>query len=441
MSNFRYVLKLIWVFLVKFRIILLLGILAGFGFFFMASHLGPAFLGKSNEMIGVVGRFGLDSLPANILGLVSEGLTRVEPDGTLKPGLASSWETNDKGKTWIFHLDQNKSWQDGKKIVSPDLHFSFSDVTVEKPDVKTIVFKVQSPFAPFPTVVSKPLFKKGLLGNGAYKVNKITVSTGNVEKIVMTDKDKNRKTFYFYPTEDRAKLALKLGQISSLFEIFNPEPFNRWQTVKVLATTDFGKYAAVFFNTQKGQLTANKSLRQALAYAINKEAFGQTRALGPISPDSWAYNPQVKPYSYAPLKAKELIESLSKEEKEKLTLKLSTVPLLVNVAEKIARDWGAVGVKTSVQASSGVPEVFDAFLAIFDIPKDPDQYALWHSNQNITNITNYANPRIDKLLEDGRTQIEQTARQKIYLDFQRFLLEDAPVVFLYHPTLYTVFRN
>jgi len=132
---------------------------------------------------------------------------------------------------------------------------------------------------------------------------------------------------------------------------------------------------------------------------------------------------------------------LSKEEKEKLTLKLSTVPLLVNVAEKIARDWGAVGVKTSVQASSGVPEVFDAFLAIFDIPKDPDQYALWHSNQNITNITNYANPRIDKLLEDGRTQIEQTARQKIYLDFQRFLLEDAPVVFLYHPTLYTVFRN
>lgn len=441
MFNLRYVIKLIWVFLVRFRVILLLGVCAGIGFFLLAARFGPVFLARSNEHIGVVGRFGLDNLPRPILNIVSQGLTQVESDGTLKPGLASTWETNDKGKTWIFRLDQNKVWQDGKKISSQDLHFSFSDVVVEKPDIKTVVFKIQSPFAPFPTVVSSPLFKKGLLGNGDFKVNKITVWSGNVEKIAMSDKQKNVKTFYFFPTEDRAKLALKMGQISTLIEIFNPEPFNGWRTVKVAGSTDFSKYAAVFFNTQKGQLTANKSLRQALSYAINKDGLDQTRALGPISPDSWAFNPQVKPYSYSPAKAKELIEGLSKEERGKLSLKLSTTPLLINVAEKIARDWRAIGVKTSVQATSGVPETFDAFLAIFDIPQDPDQYALWHSNQDVTNLANYSNPRIDKLLEDGRTQIDQASRQKIYLDFQRFLLEDAPAAFLYHPTLYTISRR
>lgn len=441
MSNFPYILKLVWAFLVRFRVILLSGILVGIGFFFFVNRLGPIFLGNGNERIGMVGRFSPDNLPDHILNLVSEGLTRVNPNGTLRRGIASSWETNDKGKTWIFHLDGNKVWQDGKKILNSDLRFSFSDVAVERPDSKTIVFKLISPFAPFPAIVAVPLFKKGLLGNGDYKVNKVTVSAGYVEKIVMSDKNNNRKTFYFYPTEDRAKLAMKLGQISVLFEIFSPEPFNRWSTVKIADKPDFGKYAAVFFNTQKGQPTSNKSLRQALAYAIDKEVLSQTRALGPISPDSWAFNPQVKPYNFSPAKAKELIADLPKEEKEKPVLKLSTAPLLLEVAEKIAKDWEAIGVKTAVQVSSGVPETFDVFLAIFDTPSDPDQYALWHSNQDLTNIANYSNPRIDKLLEDGRTQIDPEERKKIYLDFQRFLLEDSPAVFLYHPVLYIISRK
>ena len=48
-----------------------------------------------------------------------------------------------------------------------------------------------------------------------------------------------------------------------------------------------------------------------------------------------------------------------------------------------------------------------------------------HSNQTATNISNYQNPRIDKLLEDGRAELTLVERSKIYLDFQRFLLEDS----------------
>ncbi len=32
-------------------------------------------------------------------------------------------------------------------------------------------------------------------------------------------------------------------------------------------------------------------------------------------------------------------------------------------------------------------------------------------------------------------------REKIYLDFQRFLVEDAPAAFLFHPTFYTISRK
>ena len=80
-------------------------------------------------------------------------------------------------------------------------------------------------------------------------------------------------------------------------------------------------------------------------------------------------------------------------------------------------------------------------MATVDIPKDPDQYSLWHSTQTSTNVSRLANPRIDKLLEDGRIELDQETRKKIYLDFQRFLVEEVPAVFLYHPEYYTIKRK
>jgi peptide/nickel transport system substrate-binding protein len=80
-------------------------------------------------------------------------------------------------------------------------------------------------------------------------------------------------------------------------------------------------------------------------------------------------------------------------------------------------------------------------LAILDTPDDPDQYSIWHSTQEATNITHYENPRIDKLLEDGRSEIDLASRRRIYLDFQRFLVEDSPAAFLYYPATYTVSRR
>jgi ABC-type transport system substrate-binding protein len=126
---------------------------------------------------------------------------------------------------------------------------------------------------------------------------------------------------------------------------------------------------------------------------------------------------------------------------EKISINLSTAPILLDKAEAIADDWRAAGVEVNLNVISNIPSDYQAFLAIFDIPDDPDQYSIWHSTQTSTNITNYQNPRIDKLLEDGRSEIDSIARKKIYLDFQRFLVEDSPAAFLYYPTTYSVSRK
>ena len=125
---------------------------------------------------------------------------------------------------------------------------------------------------------------------------------------------------------------------------------------------------------------------------------------------------------------------------ESASLTLSTFAEFVPLAEKIAKDWTDLGITTRVKVESGIPQSYQALLAAQDIPLDPDQYPLWHSTQTQTNITRYGNPKIDKLLEDGRKEIDMENRKKIYYDFQRYLVEDVPAIFLFHPTSYRVWR-
>jgi peptide/nickel transport system substrate-binding protein len=97
-------------------------------------------------------------------------------------------------------------------------------------------------------------------------------------------------------------------------------------------------------------------------------------------------------------------------------------------------------VQTTIETTDSIPTTFQLFLGDFTVPKDPDQYVLWHSDQ-VDNITHYKSLRIDKLLEDGRKTVNVSDRQQIYNDFQKYLVDDAPAAFLYFPYEYTITRK
>ena len=447
MRKIRYWIRFLHAFLTKFKFIFLGGIIVGVLFFTVVPKITGLFLPFTRgDSVGYVGRYSPDELPLSILVEVSSGLTRLTDKNEIAPALAESWETLEEGKVWIFRLGDYK-WQDGTGVVAKDINYSFSDVTSEIIDEKTVKFVLKDPFSPFPSVMIKPVFKKGFLGTGVWKVSKITLASGGrfVESLKLINTQTLQvKTYRFYPTEETARTAFKLGEVGQLRDIVETREIKDWKTVDMTEHSRSDLYVAVFINNQDLDLT-DKSLRQALAYAIDKDAFGKKRAIGPISPNSWAFNPQVKQYSYNPARARELLKSLPKEQKEKLTIKLVTTPTLLSIADKIKADWEAVGIKTQVQVSNSPPGDFQTMLAIQEIPPDPDQYSFWHSTQSSSNITNYRNSkesqRIDKLLEEGRTTLDQESRKQIYIDFQRFLVEDSPIIFLYHPTTYTVVKK
>lgn len=439
MPSIKYFIKLIFAYIKRFRELIIASSLLGVLLFFLIRFATPFFFDKSVERIGITGRFHTDQLPPEILGLISNGLTSLSENYTVEPDLAGSWETPDKGKTWTFRLKEDVSWQDGEKVTSDSIVYEFSDVEIQTPDERTITFSLKEPFVPFPTVLARPTFRQGLLGTGEWEVEKITVVSNFVQELVLVNDEKDKIIYKFYPTSERTKLAYKLGEVDKLQETLDPTPFNEWQNTQLTQVINENQVVTIFFNT-KDQYLSEKNLRQALAYAINKESLGK-RALGPIPPNSWVYNPQVKEYTYDVPRVRELLEELPEEVLENLEIKLVSTPALLQTAEAISSDWEAVGVRSVVQVSSIVPSEFQVYLTIFDTPKDPDQYPIWHSTQTGTNISKYQSPRIDTLLESGRTELNPEERRRIYLDFQRFLLEDLPAAFLYHPAYYTVSRK
>lgn len=440
MRNLRYLVRLTSAFLSRFKAIISIGIVFGVIIFFVFSYVFPKFAGWETTKIGVAGRFSTNSLPINILQKIGSGLTKLDEAGNVLPALASSWSTPDKGKTWIFKMKEGIYWQNGTALVSRDVVYQFSDATISYPDNKTIIFSLQNPYSAFPSVVSRPIFKEGLLGTSDWKVKHLNIANDFVNQISLENNNIKENIIYkFYPTEENLKLAFELGEVGHITELLDPQPLATWKHAKISKVTDKGEYVAVFFNTTD-KLLADKSLRQALSYATQKDNLGGARAISPISETSWAFNSQVKQYSYDPEKAKTMINSMDASVKSDLNITLTTSPLLLPQAELIQKDWMAVGVKTNIQVVSNIPSNYQTMLAIFDAPDDPDQYSIWHSTQTQTNITHYSNPRIDKLLEDGRTTLDVSTRKQIYYDFQRFLLEDAPTMFLYYPTVYTISR-
>lgn len=423
---------------------------------------------KKTHYIGIIGGYNFATLPIPIQRQMSRGLTQTTEDGSVVPDIAERWSIEDDGKTYRFILKKDVRWQDGSIIRPDEISFNFQDTQIVKTN-NEIVFKLKEPFAPFPVVVSQPLFKevslpylrffqrKRIIGLGEYSIRKINYQDSMISELVL-DSPSERIIYRFYLTEDRAKDAFKLGSIDQIVDLSAPDELATWPNVSITPQLHFDQYLAVFFNQNNPIFT--KNIRQALAYATEKPSTAE-RAKSPISSDSWAYLDGVKSYAYDLDRAVERI--FDEIPAEPLNINLTTSARFEAEAESIKQQWQLLGEKAyaTCQTKSDIrdknecekvkitvnvfitnfPDTnnYQALLIGQNIPNDPDQYGLWHSTQN-TNFTFYKSPRVDLLLENGRKTTDSTQRKAIYQEFQQFLVEDSPAIFIRYLTSYNIQR-
>ena len=232
MTRILFYIKLLYNFLKKYRLIFIFGIIFGIFSYLSIENISKFIKESKTEIIGITGRCHLDDMPLEIRGLISNGLTKYDNNLIPIPNLALSWETTDKGKTWIFYLKNDISWQDDEQVTSENINFNFSDVKTEILDNKSIKFTLENNLSSFPSILSKPLFKKGLIGNGNWVVKKILFSGSYVKQLNITDGSRNI-IYKFYPTFENTKTAFKLGKINQIIDLYDTKPFNDWKNINI----------------------------------------------------------------------------------------------------------------------------------------------------------------------------------------------------------------
>ncbi|MCL5409553.1 MAG: hypothetical protein M1607_01685, partial [Patescibacteria group bacterium] len=199
----------------------------------------------------------------------------------------------------------------------------------------------------------------------------------------------------------------------------------------------YNKLVAIFYNT-KDPILSDKNLRKALN-CVAPNVTDEERIQSPIPKTSWAFSDETKGCIDDLAQAKSYFAKVQNGKDSTITL--VTTPNLSAVGEQVVTAWKSLGMNTVLRVESGIPQNFQALLIAQTVPKDPDQYALWHSTQTTTNLSQLKSDRIDKDLEDGRKTTDNQVRKDRYADFQKLLIEDPPATFLYFDKMNIVYRQ
>lgn len=427
----------------------LLGLLIFFLLLALSQYVLSKLPNEKKPVIGLIGAYTTSNLPPEIVRKLSRGLTSVKPDGTVQSDAAASWKITDLGKTYIFTLKDDIHFSDGREMTSDRVSYDFADVKVETPDKKTIVYKLKDAYSPFLITVSRPIFAKGFVGIGEYELLDVKVNGNFVESLELKSVKSPVKTetYKFYPDEEALKQAFMLGEINTAVGLtdltYKNTSFADFPNVTLRRGLDYSKLVTLFFNTTDSVLS-DKKVRNGLTYSLPDTFKHGQRNYVSYPPTSEYYsaegNERKQDYEHAKLLLESLTDKKEASKSSKLTLKV--LSKYMPVAKEITSAWETAGIEVKVEEVQSIPTTFQMYLGDFNMPRDPDQYTLWHSSQPPnTNITNFNNLRIDKLLEDGRKTTDLTERKDIYKDFQKYLIDDAPAAFLYFPYQYTVVRK
>ena len=445
---FRYYYWLFLEFVKKYSRLILMSFFIGFisliGFLSVSPYLKLIF--NKQEIIGLIGSFDFTNLPDEIMTKVSNGLVTVNEKGEIVPVLANSWEVKDQGKQYRFYLKNNLLWNDDKKFSASDINYQFNDVKVKVVDKNVIDFYLNKPLAIFPTYLNKPLIRPPLIGiAGFYKLGRFKMQNGFLKELTLipNTKDLLAIKYKFYNNESDLVTAYKKGEINemTLTKKSVADTFASWKNSQIVKSVDYSRLLTLFFNNKEKNF-ANKDVKDAFSMMIDYQKlsdFGEI-ARGPIPPISWAYNSSLKANIYDIDTATKIIKK-DIEATQAAQLNLLTSYDYYDAADSIAGEIKKTGLNVDINMISyDRPDNFDLLLVFWKVPQDPDQYYFWHSTQKEGNIGNYANVKIDKLLEDGRSTIDIEEREKFYKEFQKIIQDDPPALFLYYPYIYTVKR-
>jgi ABC-type transport system substrate-binding protein len=198
----------------------------------------------------------------------------------------------------------------------------------------------------------------------------------------------------------------------------------------------------------------NKSLRQALNWAVNKQELADSLyssagvpEQGVLPPTSWAYDPGIKGYGFDPDKARALLKDAGYTG-QTVTIWAYTVARAYNpqgskLAEAIQQYWQDVGVQSEIKTEEWAQYRSDRRAGKFGFEfngwqadtGDPENFlgVFFNStNAGSTNTSWYNVPAVDQLLNQANQETDQAKRKALFNQAETQIVDDAPWVFIGH---------
>lgn len=436
---------------------------------------------------------------------VNASLLRYNDDYQPVPYLADSWSIADDGLSVSIELNPEARFHDGEDVTCTDVDFSiktsqanhpfkpmFAPVTgVDGGDTKSCTVNLEQPhpalliaFSPgLLPIIPEHIFNDGqdmkthprnttdVIGAGPFKL--VEFDGSEIVRYVANDDFflpglpyLDELIFDLVPDPATVTLGLETGE----YDIAGGDGAHGGQVVldaqnnSDLFVSDKGFEAIgsipwIQLN-MRDEALSDVRVRQALAYALDKEAFNDVIAVGlnktdqcgPIQRNSPYYNPDAKCYDLDLEKAQALMDEAGYG--DGLTLTMNQSQANVPSMELLAEMWAEIGVTIEIDLDADFPD-WAGKVTAEDTEYDLTWTTLWNWGDPVigvnrsyncdnrvagvpfSNMSWYCNEELDDILNAAGLEFDDAKRADLYYQAADIINEDVPVIYLSNQVWYT----
>ena len=262
------------------------------------------------------------------------------------------------------------------------------------------------------------------------------------------------------------QLTLRLAFETHQVDFWNAEPWTVTAFEKdpqfTVFTSPSSSYNYIGWNLNR-PLFQDPLVRRALAHAVDVPSmvryilYGHgIQSTGIFTPQMWFFDPNIKPLSYDPEKARALLaeagwkagaDGILEKNGERFSFTLIT-----NNGNEVRRDIATltqdglkkIGIEVKVELYEWAVFLknhinkrnFDAMVLGWSLGNSFDQFQIWHSSQanpEQLNVVGYKSPQADRILEDIRQEYRRDKVIQMASKLQNEIYKDQPYLFLYVP--------